>query len=794
MNIDGNKIAELAALAASLDPKKVAEANAKMEVELQEKLKNMSQDERLKLLAVQKVVTQRTVDTLNNIKENGAESVVAALQNANNSQLPPGALSGLLATRPGMMLAAERMAHENLDAQTMLDEKLLSALRSHDIDAFKTVLTEQKREPYTIVRFVSDPEGHPLIHWAALENNLSVIRYLFSLVDGIGAKKLADQRNVRGETALIWACMKGHTKAIHEIIKNGADVHAACSKGYSAMHVAAQNGHVFTMAQLARKGLQVDVRDNNGRTPLHWAAYKGFEHATRWLLSHGADPGAQDWEKCMPIHWASLRAHLMIVALLVEYGASGPYLKAKDKTGGTPITLAEEKVEKITRDLAENPNLDQPGRNAYTKQQFESVVKYCKKRQVVENLIEANGGKPTLGMRINAKMPHWSYLLWPILAPIGWWQYQTVLFPATSHHFILHLVFIVCFWAKWMFWLRLQIRDPGEYVVPHGPPGTTLGIGSLDGPSWGWRHGGFPDFTRRQASPSSSSTSLNAGEKGSKDDVSVQSPEETQTLMSKISDVRATKVNPNPAIRDWAAKHRALYDRVLDEGLAVPVCLSCEIVKPVRGKHDKISDCCVAKFDHFCPWMNSCVGELNYSDFFFTALSATIAMWTWIILVIYYTWEIDETKGWWANFANMWGWELFAWMYSIMAVYGLAMTAQHVHLAAKNMSTNEMISGYRYRYLVEDGTRGNPFDRGILMNYAELLGLVSPLRMDPEQYYVAEFAGEDVRPTPLPSLGSPWYRKGQVDGAMFGGGHSHAGGDDHGHSHADGNDHGHSHA
>lgn len=435
MNINPGKINELAVLAAAMDPKKVAEANAKMEAELVEKMKHMTMEERMKLLAVQKVVTQRTVEALSGLQggpQAGLENVKA-----------------------------------NLDPQTVADERLLQSLRSRDLDEFRREMHEQKRGPTALVRFVTDPEPHPLIHWAALDDHVEALRFLISLTRN-NPKAAVDQRNVRGETALIWACMKGHTRSIHELIKAGADVHAACAKGYSAMHVAAQNGHVFTMAQLARKGLQVDVRDNNGRTPLHWAAYKGFEHATRWLLSHGADPSAQDWEKCMPIHWASLRAHLNIVALLVEHGASGPFLKMKDKTGGTPMSLAQEKVDKIARELSDNPALEQqPGRNSVSKRQYERVVEYCKRRELVEDAIERNGGKPTLWMRVNAKMPHWSYFLWPVLAPIGWWQYQTVVLPVTSHHYILHLLFIVCFWAKWVFWVRLQIRDPGEYVVPH---------------------------------------------------------------------------------------------------------------------------------------------------------------------------------------------------------------------------------------------------------------------------------------------------------------------------------------
>ena len=374
------------------------------------------------------------------------------------------------------------------------------------------------------------------------------------------------------------------------------------------------------------------------------------------------------------------------------------------------------------------------------------------------------------------KLPHWSYFFWPVLAPFAWWQYQTVVLPATSHHWLLHLIFIFSFALKWIFWFRLQLIDPGEYVVPYGPPGTTLGVGAI-GTSWGWRRGGFPDFTRR---------SQNAASTQNYKDANQNNPEEATSFVPS-SDTRASKVNPNFAINSWAAKHRALYDRVLDEGLQVPVCLTCEIVKPVRAKHDRISDVCVAKFDHFCPWMNACIGELNYRDFFITMISATVCIWCWLILVVYYTAELDLTKSWFHNFSTIWVWELFAWFFLLFALYASAMSGQHIMLVAKNLSTNEMINGFRYRYLAEDGTRGNPFNRGIIMNYAELFGLVAPMKYDPEQYYSEEFAGRPTPPIRLPPKGSPWFRKMEIPGEGFNDdghfhGHSHNG-DSHGHSH-----------
>lgn len=690
-------------------------------------------------------------------------------------------------------------------------------------------MTEQKRHPDALIRYYTDEESHPLLHWAALDDRLDEIKYLTSMPqhnnNNLLLSKLVDQRNVRGETALHWACIRGHTRAIHELISRcNADIHAACAKGYSAMHLAAQNGHVMVMAQLARKGLPVDVRDNNGRTPLHWAAYKGFDPTVRWLLSHGADPTAMDWEKCLPVHWAALRGHSGTIRLLVETGASGPLLKSKDRTGGTPLTLAKEKADKLEREIAQivqdqakvqianedgtmpppppfNPNL---GTLRSNKLLFESVVRYCEQRTVVEDAIEKNNGHPPWTFRVAAKMPHWSYFMWPVFAPIGFYQYCTVILPVTSHHVLIHLVFVVSFFAKWFFWTRLQLKDPGEYVIPKGPPGTTLGTGVLDS-TWGLRRGGFPDFTR----VGNLGLTTSGGDKKNDDEMGNRAQnatvESSANRLLEIDTSHATRVTSNPKMSAYAMKARTLYHRVLDEGLSIPVCTTCEIVKAPRSKHDRISDVCVAKFDHFCPWMNSCVGELNYRDFFMTAISATICMFLWLYLVILYTFEVNANKPYFENFYDMLGWEAFAWMYSIMALYGALMTGQHLFLGAKNLSTNEMINGARYRYMTEN-PKGNPFDRGMLMNFAEILGVVESVQIDLEQYYVAELAGEPNRTAPLPPPGSLWYKKpagashspkkrcfGLFGGSGGGHGHAHDGGDDGGHGHAQGGDAGHGH-
>lgn len=50
-------------------------------------------------------------------------------------------------------------------------------------------------------------------------------------------------------------------------------------------------------------------------------------------------------------------------------------------------------------------------------------------------------------------------------------------------------------------------------------------------------------------------------------------------------------------------------------GVSYRFCRHCKLIKPPRAHHDSISGKCVLAMDHYCPWMNNCVGQNNYRHF-----------------------------------------------------------------------------------------------------------------------------------------------------------------------------------
>ena len=69
---------------------------------------------------------------------------------------------------------------------------------------------------------------------------------------------------------------------------------------------------------------------------------------------------------------------------------------------------------------------------------------------------------------------------------------------------------------------------------------------------------------------------------------------------------------------------------------SIAMCGRCDAYKPPGSHHDRVSNRCVCRMDHFCPWMNNAIGAKNQKNFFLFLIYTDIAaIYMYVILALH---------------------------------------------------------------------------------------------------------------------------------------------------------------
>jgi len=172
-----------------------------------------------------------------------------------------------------------------------------------------------------------------------LDNTLSDAAYVVtrygsdSLAAGYVSKKQLIANGHRVEVLLNVHLRKpisecGKLLIVKEKAKNGQEVNAKDSEGWTALHCAArENDVVRTKWLLDRKAL-VDAKSSKDATPLMLAAAYGSADVARILVQSGADVNAVTRKGGTPLLAASRVGHAEVVRILLMHGADVHYTDA----------------------------------------------------------------------------------------------------------------------------------------------------------------------------------------------------------------------------------------------------------------------------------------------------------------------------------------------------------------------------------------------------------------------------------------------------------------------------------
>ncbi|XP_051707823.1 palmitoyltransferase ZDHHC13 isoform X2 [Oryctolagus cuniculus] len=179
-----------------------------------------------------------------------------------------------------------------------------------------------------------DKENVSLLHWAAINNRLDLVRFYISrgaVVDQLGGDL--------NSTPLHWAIRQGHLPMVILLIQHGADPALIDGEGFSSIHLAVLFQHMPIIAYLISKGQSVNMTDVNGQTPLMLSAQKVIgPEPTGFLLKFNPSLSVVDKiHQNTPLHWAVAAGNVNAVHKLLEAGSS---LDIRNVKGETPLDVA----------------------------------------------------------------------------------------------------------------------------------------------------------------------------------------------------------------------------------------------------------------------------------------------------------------------------------------------------------------------------------------------------------------------------------------------------------------------
>lgn len=97
-----------------------------------------------------------------------------------------------------------------------------------------------------------------------------------------------------GETALMYAALRGNSDIVTFLVEAGADVNETTKDGWTALMTGAMSGVFDVVRFLTEHGADVNVKAYYGTTAYILATDGNYQEIARFLAEHGADANAED--------------------------------------------------------------------------------------------------------------------------------------------------------------------------------------------------------------------------------------------------------------------------------------------------------------------------------------------------------------------------------------------------------------------------------------------------------------------------------------------------------------------
>jgi palmitoyltransferase len=464
-------------------------------------------------------------------------------------------------------------AQETINAENdFLIEKYVEACQKGDIVTVKELIETDAVELGNDV----DSKGVSGLHWAAINNRLSIVKYLVEKgaeVDKEGGEIVA--------TPLHWACRYGLVYIVDYLLKKGADPSKADSQGYNALHLAVHSSNIMLIIYiLVTCEIDIDVKDPNGRTALHWASYQGDALSVDVLLKFRASVKAVDSQGFIPLHWALIRGQKDCLRRLIEEG-SDPEAKTSENKTCFDVAADMNNIGAFKQALFEAgflPN-GEPLKK-YFDEKWAKVITFF---------------YPYLVLGVLMKIIAESHVLVSLVAVLATFfislkllkNYLLPCYIRSSHPF-LNSPLLAGVFSGSAFWIAIVwITTLLPKTLTEAPLTNLIFLISTSSTIYSFQRSMF------------------------KDPGVIEAPDTPKEIESAIQELLSTG--------KYDAKH---------------FCINTFNRKPLRSKYSQFSKKLIARFDHTCPWVYNDVGLRNHKIFVFFVISLEISIISTLALML----------------------------------------------------------------------------------------------------------------------------------------------------------------
>ncbi|PSN69248.1 palmitoyltransferas-like protein akr1 [Corynespora cassiicola Philippines] len=532
-----------------------------------------------------------------------------------------------------------------------LEEDIMQLARLGEIAAIQKLFDSGRYDAT-----YKDEQGITPLHWAAINNHYALCHFLIQSGANVNAKG-----GDAVATPVLWAAKRCHYYVVNLLLEHGADPLLTDDQGFNLLHSATLDGNVYQLVLLLHQDIPVDIPDAQAHTALMWAAYKGYPSCVDLFLRWGANVYATDDQGFTALHWALVKGSQGSIQKLLEYGADR---FAKNNDGKTPAVTAEE---------------------------------MNTTRQWHRALSEAGYNKD--GSAKDFPVPGVKDTRWFISRAIFFLPFFIVLQAVylISHYPVyvgIPLAFAIAYGFQWAAQYLLRWAPSNMRNIHHTPFLAGIFAGTLLWVGVSWVTTVLP-WTLR-----------------------------TNFFLNLLFGVfygltgyfYFFTMSSDPGFVPKSAS-RSASKSVIDELMEVKqfdenhFCVNCMVRKPLRSKHCKRCERCVAKSDHHCPWVNNCVANNNHRHFVFYVLFLELGILVWVRLLLSYLENIDGPKDVECNvlsddLCKILHKDPFTIVLSIWAAFQLTwvtmLLAVQLIQVARNLTTYESMRGHLHSHTAAD--------------------------------------------------------------------------------------------